>query len=56
VGAAVVADQRDQVGVQRQIAVVAEFADRHVQPVPGADEHDRVGEQRDELADPQSGA
>jgi hypothetical protein len=29
-----------------------QFADRDVQPVPGADEYDRVGGQGGELADP----
>jgi hypothetical protein len=56
VGGAVVADEGDQVWVQRQVAVLAQLADRHVQPVGGADEHDRVGAQADELADPQPGA
>ena len=48
---AVVADEGDQVRVQRQVAVLVEFADRDVQPVRGADEHDRVGAQGGELAD-----
>jgi hypothetical protein len=51
VGAAVVADEGDQVRVQRQVAVLVEFADRDVQPVRGADEHDRVGLQCGELTD-----
>jgi hypothetical protein len=46
----------DRVWVQRQVAVVVQFADRDVQPVRGADEHDRVGLQGGELADPQPGA
>jgi hypothetical protein len=29
--------------MQRQVAVLAEFADGDVQPVPGADLNDRVG-------------
>jgi hypothetical protein len=48
---AVVADEGDQVRVQRQVAVFAQLADRDVQPMPGADEHDRVGAQRGELTD-----
>ncbi len=40
---AVVADEGDQVRVQGQVAVLVEFADGDVQPVRGADEHDRVG-------------
>jgi hypothetical protein len=51
VGGAVVGDQGDQVWVQWEVAVGAQFADRDVQPVGGADEHDRVGSQRGELAD-----
>ena len=52
----VVADEGDQVRVQRQVAVLVQFADGDVQPVRGADEHDRVSLQGSELADPQSGA
>ena len=52
----VVVDEGDQVRVQWQVAAVVQFADRDVQPVPGADEHDRVGGQTGELADAQSGA
>jgi hypothetical protein len=48
---AVVADEGDQMRVQGQVAVLAEFADGHVQPVRGADEHDRVAAKRGELAD-----
>ena len=51
VSGAVVADEGDQVGVQRQVSVVVEFADRDVQPMSGADEHDRIGGQGGELAD-----
>jgi hypothetical protein len=39
------------VRVQRQVAVLAQLADGHVQPVRGADEHDRVRVQGGELAD-----
>lgn len=35
-------EQNDQVGVQGDVAVVAEFADREAQPVAGTDEHDGV--------------
>ena len=53
---AVLVDQGDQVRVQRQVAVLAELADRDVQPRAGADLHDRVGLQAGVLADPQAGA
>ena len=56
VSGAVVVDQRHQVRVQRQVAVLAELADRDVQPGCGADLHDGVGGQAGELADPQPGA
>jgi hypothetical protein len=36
-------EQLDELGVQGDVAVVAELAQRDAQPVPGADEHDRVG-------------
>src|SRR6185437_16230333 len=49
-------EQLDQLGVQRDVPVVAEFAQRDPQPVPGADEHDRVGVQAGELAGPHAGA
>jgi len=49
-------DQGDQLRVQRQVAVLAELADRDVQPGPGADEHDGISAQAGELADPQPGA
>ena len=39
---AVVADQVDQVWVQRQVTVVVQFPDRDVQPLPDTDS-DRVG-------------
>ena len=41
-GSAASIDQGDHLGVQRQVAVLAELADRDMQPGPGADEHDRV--------------
>ena len=53
---AVLTDDGDQVGVQGQVAVVVELADGDVEPVPVTDEHDRVGAQRGELPDAQSGA
>jgi hypothetical protein len=43
VGGAVVVDEGDQVRVQGQVAVVAKFADRDVQPVSGADEEHPQG-------------
>ena len=52
----VLIDQRDQLRVQRQVAVVVEFADRHVQPGCGTDLHDRITAEAGELADPQTGA
>jgi hypothetical protein len=53
---AVAVDEGHQLGVQRQVAVLAELADRDVQPGPGADEHDSIGPQAGELTDPQPGA
>jgi hypothetical protein len=53
---AVVVDQGDQVRAQRQVAVLAQLADRDVQPRAGADVHDRIGAQGGVLADPQPGA
>ena len=44
-----------QLGVQRDVAVVAELAQRDPQPVPGADPHDRVGVQVGQLAGPHAG-
>jgi hypothetical protein len=49
----VVVDEDQELRVQRQVAVLAELADRDVQPRPGADLHHRVRAQRDVLADPQ---
>jgi hypothetical protein len=56
VGGAVVVDQLHQMGMQRQVAVLAQLADRDVQPGRGTDLHDRVGGQAGELTDPQPGA
>ena len=42
--------------VQGKVAVLAELADRDVQPRAGADVHDRIGAQGGVLADPQAGA
>jgi len=52
----VAGDQVDQVGVQGQVAVFVELADRDVQPVGLADQDDRVGGQRGVLPDAQPGA
>ena len=49
-------DQHHQLGVQRQVAVLAELADRDVQPGCGTDLDHGVGGQGGELADPQPGA
>jgi hypothetical protein len=48
----VVLDQGEQVRVQRQVAVLAELADRDVQPGGGADRDHGVGAQVGVLADP----
>jgi hypothetical protein len=49
-------EQLDELGVQRDVAVVAELAERDPQPVPGADLDDRVGLQVREFAGPHAGA
>ena len=49
-------EQLHQLGVQRNVPVVAELAQRDPQPVPGADQHDRVGVQVGELAGAHAGA
>jgi hypothetical protein len=49
-------EQVCELGVQRDVAVVAELAQRDPQPVPGADLDDRVGLQPGELAGPHAGA
>ena len=46
----------DEVGVQRDVAVVAELADRDAQPVAVADLDDGVGGEVAELAGAQAGA
>ena len=56
VGCAVVGDQVDQLGVQRQVAVLAELADRDVQPGSGPDLDHRIRGECSELTDPQPGA
>jgi len=53
---AVGVDDLDDAWVQRQVAVLVELADGNVEPVGGADEHDRVAGQGGVLPDPQSGA
>jgi hypothetical protein len=45
-------EQLDQLGVQQDVAVVAELAQRDPQPVHGADLDDRVGLQAGQLAGP----
>jgi len=45
-----------ELGVQRDVAVGAELAERHVQPVGGADLHDGVDGEVEELAFAQAGA
>ena len=55
-GGAVAVDEGDQLGVQGQVAVLVELADRDVQPGPGADVHDGIGLQAGVFADPQPGA
>ena len=55
-GSPVGVDERDELGVQRQVAVLAELADRDVQPGPGTDQDHSIGGQAGELADPQPGA
>ena len=45
-------EQLDELGVQRDVAVVAELAQRDPQPVPGADLDDRVGVQAGQFPGP----
>ncbi len=52
----VVVEQLDELRMERDVAVVVEFADRHAQPVPAVHEHDSVGGEFAELADAKSGA
>ena len=49
-------DKGDQLGVQRQVAVLAQLADRDVQPRPRADQDHGISREAGELTDPQSGA
>jgi hypothetical protein len=56
VGGPVAVDEGDQLRVQRQVAVLAEFADGDVQPRAGADHDHGTGREAGVLADPQSGA
>jgi hypothetical protein len=56
VGGAVGVDEGDQLGMQRQVAVLAELADRDVQPRPGADQDHGAGREAGVFADPQPGA
>jgi hypothetical protein len=49
-------EQRDEVGVQGHVPVVAELAERDPQPVPGADLHDRVSLQAGQFPGPHPGA
>ena len=56
VGGGPVGEQVDELGVQRDVAVVAELAERDAQPVAGADLDDRVGVQVRQLAGAHPGA
>ena len=49
-------EQLLELRVQRDVAVGAQLPERHVQPVRGADLHDRVDRQIEELAAPKPGA
>jgi hypothetical protein len=51
-----VAEQRDQLRVQRHVAVVTQLAQWDAQPVVAADLHHRVGLEGDQLTDPHAGA
>jgi hypothetical protein len=48
-------EQAHQFGVQGDVAVVAELAQRDAQPVPGADPHHRVGVETGQLTGPHPG-
>ena len=52
----VLVDEGQQLRVQREVAVFAQFADRDVKPRAGADVHDGISAQRGVFADPQPGA
>jgi hypothetical protein len=56
VGRRPVAEQRDELWVQRDVAVVAEFAEWDPQPVVGADLHDGVGFEVGQFAGAHAGA
>jgi hypothetical protein len=56
VSSAVAVDEGDELGVQWQVAVLAELAGRDVQPGPGAGQDHGTGGQAGEFADSQSGA
>ena len=49
-------EQVHEFGVQRDVPVVAELAQRDAQPVPGADLDNRVGVEVGQLAGPHAGA
>jgi hypothetical protein len=51
VAGAVVVDELNEVWMQRQVAVLAQLADRDVQPRPAADLHDRIRAQGGVFAD-----
>ncbi len=56
VGGGPVGEHGDEVGVERDVAVVAQLADGDAQPVAVTDEHDGVGVETAQLAGTQSGA
>ncbi len=49
-------EQGDEVGVEWDVAVVAEFAERDAQPVAVTDQHDGVGGEFADFAGAHSGA
>jgi hypothetical protein len=49
-------EQLDELGVQRDVAVVAELAQRDAQPVPGADPDHRIGVEIGQFTGPHPGA
>lgn len=55
-GGEVVGDELDELGVQRDVAVVVELAEGDSQPVCVADAYDGVGLQGAQLPDAQTGA
>ena len=56
VGRGPLGEQRDQLWVQWDVAVVTQFAEWDAQPVVAADLHHRVGLEGDQLTDPHAGA